>query len=776
MDINLDDIQLEQESLSTISTFDHDFGSVSLEGVDFQNMYLTQSTFTNTITGPLKKPPLYIYDNFISINYCVTSNMWNELFILGPNVNLEEVDLRGMDMSDLNLSGVNFKNCTSGHLLKDSNPPSILPDGYVCKYNTENYPILLGPKLFYEDVDFSGIKINSIKLNNCRFINCNESVIEMTLTDNELPRNYSIIKQDNPTVNTDGSGVSIRSFKNNHKMNIYKKRYKKPSNRNAYHSFVHEKNQNQHQKSDLQYTIIDENITLDAIAHNLNIDNENLRMKRSTNDARYIALKSSLYNGYKDEVYIQTDNDNRNVFYNNYKEFISLENDITSETLAKDYTIRSKIILIQEIFSYLDSSSKLIYYQSRLDINHPYYDSSYDEEIFESYWRIYTKYEDTIFASETKNMVQLKTLFNENADISGNFVNFENITGSEMKVYTLEQTPMDKAYHLFVKLPDLASYEFYFTYKHQPCIHYNNIYKYIFVSPNELQLNSLNSNNVIIEHSTINKENDSFSDATLEHIKSTSKFNISEDDKYQDINGHKFGKYINFSGETISPSVSTEYQGNDSKTLKFCNFTDASFNNITFKDVKFTYATFDNTKFINCSFNQCELGPLDIHFKFIKPSHHINYPKFESITGTVTNILDIPYIFISRYHAWVLMNNSVYDKFQLVAEDMIAEKNEIHNNKTYEHDLSTIYTNINNNTDYRDLSSDAVSGFRNTIINTIETLNENIYFVNKEDTKLDNDLDEIIKKLTLSNEAGENDINSNVLELTKIFMEYIEMK
>ena len=81
---------------------------------------------------------------------------------------------------------------------------------------------------------------------------------------------------------------------------------------------------------------------------------------------------------------------------------------------------------------------------------------------------------------------------------------------------------------------------------------------------------------------------------------------------------------------------------------------------------------------------------MNINYEFIKPSHIPEYPKFKDENE---NILDVPYIFINKYHAWVILNNSVYDNFQLVAEDMIAEKESLQNGITYEHD---IYETIEN--------------------------------------------------------------------------------
>ena len=181
-----------------------DLSGVDLSGVDLSGTTLTGATLTN-VSGRLLNTTGATLPN----GYVFRNN-----YIVGPNVNLINADLSGIDLSGVNISNSDLSGATltniSGQIANISG--TILPNRYVFKNS-----YILGPNVNLSGVDLSGVDLSGINLSGANLSGAILTNISGRLSDitgtilsppYEFKNNYIVGPNVNLT-NADFSGISL---------------------------------------------------------------------------------------------------------------------------------------------------------------------------------------------------------------------------------------------------------------------------------------------------------------------------------------------------------------------------------------------------------------------------------------------------------------------------------------------------------------------------------------------------------------------------------------
>ena len=184
--LNLKHKSFENMKMNNIITSCADFTGCNLSGVDLLNNNLCGAK-----TGPLAKNSYSPKSLPKGYHFVISKNKNQDRFIVGPNVDLSNCELIGIDFLDINLTGANLSRTNlSGSNLSNStlnqvkfsqhnshDESLLLPPAYVVKHN-----FILGSNLDYSNNDFSNVDLSNLLLTGCNFTNCNFSNTNLSNT------------------------------------------------------------------------------------------------------------------------------------------------------------------------------------------------------------------------------------------------------------------------------------------------------------------------------------------------------------------------------------------------------------------------------------------------------------------------------------------------------------------------------------------------------------------------------------------------------------------
>ena len=188
--LSLKNMSFENIKMNNIITSCADFTGCNLSGID-----LSTNNLFGAKTGPLalnSNPPSSLPKGY---QFVISKNKNQDRFIIGPNLDLSNCELVGIDFLNISLSGTNLSgtnllgsNLSNSNLNKiklskhDSyNESLILPKSYIIRHN-----LILGPNIDYSNNDFSNIDLSNLLLSGCNFTNCkffNTNLSNTNLTD-----------------------------------------------------------------------------------------------------------------------------------------------------------------------------------------------------------------------------------------------------------------------------------------------------------------------------------------------------------------------------------------------------------------------------------------------------------------------------------------------------------------------------------------------------------------------------------------------------------------
>jgi len=169
---------------------------VNLTNADLSDTYLhnidlSESIMTGIISGNIKGEPKLPYSYKLINGY-----------IIGPDVNLSNVDLTDFDLSNMDLRYCELKNIISSNI----KGLPLLPEGYKVIKNS-----ILGPNVILNNIDFKDVDLSNLNLMNCNL----KGVLSGNIKGNPiLPYGYRLINGyilgiDVNLTNADLSGIDL---------------------------------------------------------------------------------------------------------------------------------------------------------------------------------------------------------------------------------------------------------------------------------------------------------------------------------------------------------------------------------------------------------------------------------------------------------------------------------------------------------------------------------------------------------------------------------------
>lgn len=163
-------------SLKGIDLKNTDLSGFHLDNCDLTNTNLSDAILSNIKSGNIAGIPKNLPENYKIVNG----------YILGPDVDLTEVDLSGFTLNDIDLSKSILKNVKSGNI--KGNPK--LPSGYNLIHG-----IIFGIDVDLRHADLSGIELYDINLDKIDLSMCNLKGIKSRKLSGKpiLPENYLLL-------------------------------------------------------------------------------------------------------------------------------------------------------------------------------------------------------------------------------------------------------------------------------------------------------------------------------------------------------------------------------------------------------------------------------------------------------------------------------------------------------------------------------------------------------------------------------------------------------
>ena len=179
-----------------------DLKNTDLSGLDLQNSDLTNAELSGAILSNIKSGNITGIPKNLPENYKIVNG-----YIVGPDVNLTEVDLSGFVLNDIDLSKSMLKNVKSGNII--GNPK--LPSGYNLIHG-----FIFGIDVDLRHADLAGIELYDINLDKIDLSMCNLKGIKSrklsgkpTLPENYLLLNGYIIGPDVDLTNADLRNINF---------------------------------------------------------------------------------------------------------------------------------------------------------------------------------------------------------------------------------------------------------------------------------------------------------------------------------------------------------------------------------------------------------------------------------------------------------------------------------------------------------------------------------------------------------------------------------------
>ena len=163
-------------SLKGIDLKNTDLSGFHLDNCDLTNTNLSDAILSNIKSGNIAGIPKNLPENYKIVNG----------YMLGPDVDLTEVDLSGFTLNDIDLSKSILKNVKSGNII--GNPK--LPSGYNLIHG-----IIFGIDVDLRHADLSGIELYDINLDKIDLSMCNLKGIKSRNIRGtpKLPENYLLL-------------------------------------------------------------------------------------------------------------------------------------------------------------------------------------------------------------------------------------------------------------------------------------------------------------------------------------------------------------------------------------------------------------------------------------------------------------------------------------------------------------------------------------------------------------------------------------------------------
>ena len=168
--------------------------NVNLTGVNLNNLNLTNTNLSNATFNNTKTGPLIANNIVLPSNYGIITNNNNNNFIVGPNVDLTNADFNDVNFANFNLSGANLtgimtKSTKFNNLTITTSPT--LSTGYKVVTNSNGTIFIVGPNVDLTDVNLTSTNLTDVNLSGTTI--SRTKFINITYGNTTLPNNYSFV-------------------------------------------------------------------------------------------------------------------------------------------------------------------------------------------------------------------------------------------------------------------------------------------------------------------------------------------------------------------------------------------------------------------------------------------------------------------------------------------------------------------------------------------------------------------------------------------------------